>query len=183
MPVHNAVTYVIEGYTAAEALPDPALWNGRTHLLVNSHTATVVWSSTGPTPFSQGGVNVATVSITRGQALQVQSDGVRWVAKSSGMRPIYAATGVSDGSGNVVFAFPVGMFTAAPVVDLAFQGAASASPVDFRITAISAASVTVNVRQSLATVVALVGLTLLAASAPLAGAIIHCTATPAGSTP
>lgn len=71
-------------------------------------------------------------------------------------------------------------FAAAPVVTLAFQGAASASPVDFRITALSATSCTVNVRQSLATVVALIGLTILAASAPLAGATIHIHAIEAG---
>lgn len=183
MPAQDATAYVIEAYTAAEALPDPATVNGRTHLLVNSHTATAVWSSVGVTPFTQGGVNVATLSLARGQALQIQSDGTRWVAKSSGMRPFYAATGVTDAGGNVTFTFPVGMFAAAPVVDLAFQGAASASPVDFRITAISAASVTVNVRQSLATVVALIGLTILAASVNFAGATIHVMATPAGSTP
>lgn len=183
MPVHDMKAYVVEAYTAAESLPDPATVNGRTHLLVNSHTATVVWSSVGATPFQQGGVNLASISLTRGQALQVQSDGTRWVAKSSGARPFYAATGVTDGAGNVTFTFPVGMFTAAPVVDIAFQGAASPSPVDFRITAISAASVTINVRQSLATVVALIGLTILAASVNLAGATMHVMATPAGSTP
>lgn len=183
MTLHDTDAYVAEAASATESLPDPTTVNGRTHLLVNTGTVTAVWSSVGATPFQQGGVNVATISLARGQALQVQSDGTRWVAKSSGMRPIYAATGVTDGAGNVTFAFPAGLFAVAPVVDVAFQGAASASPVDFRITAISAASVTVNVRQSLATVIALLGLTLLAASVPLAGATIHVIATPAGATP
>lgn len=85
----------------------------------------------------------------------------------------FAATGVTDGSGNVTFNFPVGLFSAAPVVTAQYQGAASSSPVDYRITARSATSVTLNVRQSLATVVALIGLTILAQSQPLAGATIH----------
>lgn len=183
MPLHDVPGYVVEAYSAAESLPDPTTVNGRTHLLVNSHTASAVWSSVGPTPFQSGGVNAATLTIVRGNAVQIQSDGTRWVTKSSNGRAFFAATGVSNAAGDVVFAFPVGLFAAAPVVDLAFQGAASASPVDFRITALSATSCTVNVRQSLATVVALVGLTLLAASAPLNGATIHLIATPAGSTP
>lgn len=183
MALHDTEAYLVEAATATESLPDPTTVAGRTHLLVNTGTVTAVWSSTGATPFQQGGVNVATVSITRGQALQVQSDGTRWVAKSSGMRPIFAGTGVTDASGNVTFAFPAGLFAASPVVDVAFQGAASASPVDFRITALSATSCTIHVRQSLATVVALIGLTILAASLPLSGATIHLIATPAGATP
>lgn len=183
MPLHDSDAYVLESATAAESIPDPTTVNGRTHLLVNTGTVTAVWSSVGATPFQQGGANVTTISLTRGQALQVQSDGTRWVAKSSGMRALFAGTGVSNAAGDVVFAFPAGLFAAAPVIDVAFQGAASASPVDYRITALSATSVTINVRQSLATVVALIGLTILAASAPLAGATIHVIATPAGSTP
>lgn len=183
MALHDTDGYIVETATAAESLPDPTTVNGRTHLLVNTGTATVTWSSTGATPFQQGGVNVAMVAVARGQALQIQSDGTRWIVKSSGMRAMYAATGVSNASGDVVFTFPAGLFAAAPVVDVAFQGAASASPVDYRITAISATSVTINVRQSLATVVALIGLTILAASVPLNGATIHVIATPAGATP
>lgn len=183
MPVHDVVGYVIEGYTAAEALPDPVALNGRTHLLVNSSSATATWSSLGATPFQQGGVNVATVALGRGQALQVQSDGARWVARSSGMRPMYAGTAVSDAAGNAVFTIPTGTFTAAPVVSLAFEGAAGNAPVDYRITARTATSITVNVRQAAAIAVALLGLTILVASAPIAGAVIHAVATPAGTTP
>lgn len=184
MSLHDTDAQEIETTGAAESLPDPTLVNGRTHELTNTGTVTAIWSSIGATPFTEGGVNVTTISVPRGDSKQFQSDGVHWVAKSkAGSRPFYAATGVTDGAGLVTFTFPVGMFTAAPVVDLAFQGAASANPVDFRITAVSAASVTVAVRQSLATVIALLGLTLLAASLPLAGATIHCMATPVGSTP
>lgn len=72
-------------------------------------------------------------------------------------------------------------FAAAPVVAVSFQGAAGNSPVDYRVTALTAASCTVNVRQSAATVIALLGLTLLGASLPLAGATIHLLANPPGS--
>lgn len=95
-------------------------------------------------------------------------------------RRTFTATAVSDAAGNATFAFPAGLFTAPPVVSVAFQGAASASPVDYRVTALTAAGATINVRQSLATVVALIGLTILAASAPLAGATIHLIAVAAG---
>lgn len=183
MSLHDTSALVVETTTAAEALPDPTTVNGRTHLLVNAGTTAAVWSSTGAAPFQQGGVNTATLTLGRGSSLLVQSDGTRWVAKSSGGRPMFAATGVTAASGDVTFTFPAGMFAVAPVVTLAFQGAASQSPVDYRITALSATSCTVNVRQSLATVVALIGLTILAASAPLSGATVHLTATPAEATP
>lgn len=92
----------------------------------------------------------------------------------------YAATGVTDASGNVTFSFPAGAFSSPPAVELSFQGSPSNSPVDYRITALSAASVTAHVRQSTATVIALLGLTLLAQSIPLAGATIHLVATRQG---
>lgn len=181
MSLHDTEGYIVEAATAAESLPDPTTVNGRTHLLVNTGTVTAVISSTGATPFQQGGVNVATISLTRGQALQVQSDGTRWVAKSSGMRPFFAATAVSDASGNAVFNFPAGLFAAAPVLDLAIQAAAGSNPIDFRITALSATSATVNVRQSPTLVV--LSLSVLGVAAPLAGVTVHAIATPAGSTP
>lgn len=96
-------------------------------------------------------------------------------------RRVFAATGTTNASGDVTFNFGTA-FTATPVVSVAFQGAASASPVDYRITALSTTSVTINVRQSLATVIALLGLTLLAASLPLNGATIHVTAVEVGTT-
>lgn len=181
MPLHDTDAYIVETATAAESLPDPTTVGGRTHLLVNTGAATAVWSSTGATPFQQGGVNIATVSLTRGQALQVQSDGTRWIAKSSGMRPFYAGTAVTNASGDAVFNFPAGLFVAAPVVDLAIQFAAGSNPIDFRITAVSATSATVNVRQSPTLVV--LSLSVLGVAAPLAGVTVHAIATPAGATP
>ena len=98
----------------------------------------------------------------------------------SGGRRVFSARGTTNASGDVTFNFGTA-FAALPVVSVAFQGAASQSPVDYRITALSTTSVTINVRQSLATVIALLGLTLLAASAPLNGATIHVTAVEVGN--
>lgn len=181
MALHDSDAYTVETTGAAESLPDPTLWNGRTHLLVNTGTATVTWSSIGATPFQQGGANAATLSLARGQAIQVHSDGTRWVAKSSGMRAFYANTAVTDGAGNVTFAFPAGLFAAAPVVGLSIQSGAGSNPIDFRITALSATSATVNVRQSPTLVV--LSLSVLGVAAPLAGVTVHAVATPPGSTP
>lgn len=90
---------------------------------------------------------------------------------------MFSATGITNASGNVTFTFSPA-FAATPVVQLAYQGVAANSPVDMRITSLSPSAVTVNVRRSGATVVALLGLTLLGASVPLAGALIHCFASP-----
>ncbi|BBA98360.1 hypothetical protein RVR_4511 [Actinacidiphila reveromycinica] len=82
---------------------------------------------------------------------------------------IERATGVTDGSGNVTFTWPVGAFSAAPVVTLATQGASA-----FRscsITANSAASTTVNVLASAG--VTLLGIGVLAVGAPAAGVTVH----------
>lgn len=88
MPLHNTDSLIIETDTAAESLPDPTTVNGRTHRLQNTGTVTVVWSSIGATPFSISGVNVATISIPRGQNVLVQSDGVRWVVFTESLVPL-----------------------------------------------------------------------------------------------
>ncbi|MFF4385617.1 hypothetical protein ACFY0G_02305 [Streptomyces sp. NPDC001552] len=183
MSLHDTDAYIVETGTVAESLPDPTTVNGRTHLLENTGTGTVVWSSVGATPFQQGGVNVATISLARGQAIQVQSDGTRWIAKSSGMRAFSAATAVTDGAGNAVFAFPAGLFAVAPIVTATPQAASSNSPIDVRVTAISATSCTINVRQAAVINVALIGLSVLVGTTVAAGITVHLIATPAGSTP
>lgn len=97
------------------------------------------------------------------------------------VRRVFAATGVTDGSGNIVFSFtPV--FAAPPVVTLTLQGAVSTDPVDLRVTSVSASSCSVHARRSPATAIALLGLTLLGSSVPLVGATIHCQAVEAGQT-
>ncbi|MFF4391441.1 hypothetical protein ACFY0G_32330 [Streptomyces sp. NPDC001552] len=183
MSLHDTEGYTIEAATATESLPDPTTVGGRTHLLVNTGTVTAVWSAPGATPFQQGGVNVATISLTRGQAIQVQSDGTRWVAKSSGMRALSAGTAVTDASGNATFAFPAGLFAAAPIVTATPQAASSNSPIDVRVTAISATSCTINVRQAAVINVALIGLSVLVGTTVAPGITVHLIATPAGATP
>lgn len=169
----------------ATTLPDPTTVSGRQNAIYNTALVAVAITSSGPAlPFTVGGVNVASISLGAGQVVVLQSDGVRWQARSSGFnRSIYAATGVTAASGDVTFTFPVGFFAVAPVVDIAYQGAAAVNPVDFRITALTATSCTVNVRISIGITVALLGLTLLGTSTPLSGAIIHLIATNPGGTP
>lgn len=180
MSTRDSDALVIEA-DVAFSLPDPTTVTGRKHLLSNTATASIVVSSTGATPFSTGGTLTATITLPAGQSIIYQSDGVRWVAKSSGGRPFFAGTAVTDASGNAVFNFPAGLFAAAPVVDLAIQFAAGSNPIDFRITALSATAATVNVRQSPTLIV--LSLSVLGVAAPLAGVTVHCIATPAGSTP
>jgi hypothetical protein len=91
-------------------------------------------------------------------------------------RRVFAATGVSDGAGNVTFTFTPA-FPAAPVVSVGLQ-TASTSATEARITALSASSCTVNVRGS--AIVVVLGINVLGAPAPLAGATVHCLAVEAG---
>lgn len=163
------------------SLPDPTLVPGRTHELKNSAAAPVIVSSSGATPFSTGGVNTATITLAGGQAIRYQSDGVRWTAKSSGGRSFFAGSAVSDAAGNATFAFPAGLFASAPIAQAAIQAAASNQPIDYRITAISAAACTIHVRQS--PVLVVLSLSVLGVSAPLAGVTVHLFATPSGATP
>lgn len=182
MSLHDTDSLFLRTFTTAESLPDPTGLDGRAHILVNAGTATATWSASGPpAPFLQGGAAVSTVSVPRGQSMHVQSDGVRWVARSVGSRPMFAGSGVTDGAGNASFAFPAGLFATPPNVALALQAAASNQPIDFRIVALTAVSCIVNVRQS--PVLVVLSLSLLGLAAPLAGVTVHAIATPAGSTP
>lgn len=182
MPLHNTDSLTIETATAAESLPDPTTVGGRLHELVNTGGVTTVWSSTGATPFTEGGVNVATISVLRGETKQFQSDGTRWIAKlKAGGRAFFAGTAVTDGAGNATFAFPVGTFAAAPVVDSAIQFAAGSNPIDYRVVTLTATSCVINVRQSPTLVV--LSLSVLGVAAPLAGVTVHLIATPTGTTP
>lgn len=93
----------------------------------------------------------------------------------------FRAIGTTDASGNVTFNLAAAAFVGVPVVELTLQAASSTSPVDYRVTALTATSCTVHVVQSLATTIALLGLSLLAAAAPLSGATIHIHAFDAGT--
>lgn len=180
MTLWNTDSQTIETATAAESLPDPTTVGGRAHDLTNTGTVTAVWSSTGATPFQVDGVNVATVSVPRGGVMRVQSDGTHWVQiRPFGSRASFAGTAVTNGSGDAVFTFPAGLFPAAPIVVAGIQAAGSNNPIDYRVTALTATSCTVNVRQS--PVVVVLSVSVVGASSPLAGATVHLLATPAGS--
>ncbi|WP_328434581.1 hypothetical protein [Streptomyces sp. NBC_00425] len=183
MSVHgDSEALTIEGAGSAESLVDPALFAGRTLELKNNANVAQTWSSVGATPFVVGGANVATLTIPVGEARRVYSNGTRWVLVSgSGSRPFFAATAVTDASGNATFAFPAGLFSAAPVLDVAIQFAAGSNPIDYRATTLTATSAVVNVRQSPTLVV--LSLSVLGVAAPIAGVTVHAIATPAGATP
>lgn len=180
----SSLFLTVDATAPAPSFPDPTTNTGTTVQVVNVTTASIVLASVGATPFFFGGAAQATFTLLPGVLYGIQSDGVHWIIRTgTATRSIFAATGVTAAGGVVTFTFPTGLFAAAPVVDIAFQGAASPSPVDYRITALTATSCTITVNQSLATVIALLGLSLLAASTPLVGATIHLIATSAGSTP
>lgn len=170
----NALT--LETADATASLPDPTTVTGRTHWLSNTGTATVTWSSIGATPFTVDGANVASLSIPAGRSRQLQSDGVHWVVAPTASRRIFAATGVTDGAGNITFNFSPA-FAATPVITHAIQ-TSSTNLFDARITALSASSVTFNVRGS--AVVVVLGISVLQAPAAASGVTIHCEAIEAG---
>ncbi len=60
--------------------------------------------------------------------------------------PIYAATGISNASGNVIFTFPVSFFAVVPVLAIGVETGLTDTTAA-RITAKSAAACTVNVRR------------------------------------
>lgn len=91
----------------------------------------------------------------------------------------FRATGVTDGSGNATFNLTPAAFASAPVVTAIIQAAGSNNPIDYRITAVTATSVTVNVRQS--SVLIILSLSVLGVSSPLAGVTVHMHAMPSGS--
>jgi hypothetical protein len=179
MSLWNTSAYHLDAATTAESLPDPTTVPGRTHKLINSNTAPAVWSSVGATPFTENGANVTTITVPAGGCKDVQSNGVHWlVVPPSGQRQFYAGTAVTNASGDAVFTFPAGRFPTAPTVSAGIQFAAGSNPIDYRVTALSATSCTVNVRQSPTLVV--LSLSVLGVAAPLAGATVHLHALEAG---
>lgn len=176
MALHNTEALVIETGGAAESLPDPTTVNGRTHILVNTGFATVVWSSTGATPFLVDGVAAATLSLARGTTRTLQSDGTRWAVQPTAARRVFAGKGVSDAAGNTVFTFTP-PFAVAPVVSVGLE-TTNANATEARVTALSASSCTVNTRQSPGVVI--LGISVLQVPQPLAGATVHLLAIEAG---
>ncbi len=91
-------------------------------------------------------------------------------------RRVFAGTGVTDGAGNAVFTFTPA-FAAAPVVNASVE-TTNTNATEARITALSAGSCTVNVRQSPGVVI--LGISVLQVPQPLVGATVHLMATAAG---
>jgi hypothetical protein len=89
----------------------------------------------------------------------------------------YAATTVTDASGNAVFTFPT-PFPSAPVVSASIQTAVT-DATEARITALSATGCTVNARRSPG--VTVVGISVLSFPQPLTGATIHLHAVQPGT--
>lgn len=178
MGLHHTDALIVEtSNDLTPSLPDPASVSGRTHDLTNTSASAAVWTSTGALPFQVDGVAVASLTVARGSALRVQSDGTRWVViRQSGSRRVVAAKGTTDASGNVTFPFTP-PFAAPPVVTNAVE-TATADGTECRITALSASSVTFNARRSPA--VTVLGLSVLAAPQPAVGFTVHAVAMEAG---
>lgn len=180
MTLHDTDCHQLKTASTGETLPDPATVPGRVHDLTNTNASAAVWGSTGATPFQVDGVNVATLSVPSGASVRVRSDGTHWVLiRPVGSRPSWAGTSVTNASGDAVFTFPAGLFPSAPAVTAAIQAADSQNPIDFRVTALTATSCTVRCRQS--PIVVVLSLSVVGASAPIAGVTVHLHATPAGA--
>jgi hypothetical protein len=170
MVLHNTDALVVETLAdATPSLPDPTTVPGRTHDLTNTSTAAATWSSTGATPFSIDGTPVATLVVPGGRARRVQSDGTRWVVAPTAARRVYAGTAVSDASGNAVFTFTP-PFSTVPVTSVGLA-TTNNNVTEARVTALSASSCTVNVRQSPGVVV--LGISVLQVPQSLPGAAVH----------
>jgi hypothetical protein len=163
------------------SLPDPATVAGRTHDLVNTGAAIATWTSIGVLPFHVDGIGVPSLVVARGARVQVQSDGVRWVVISPGgsVGKSVRLTAVTDAAGNATFSLAGAGFGSAPVVTTTVQTPSTGS-IDVKVTALTAASCTVNVRQ--APIVTVVAVSVLGAPAPLVGATVHLHAFVSGST-
>jgi hypothetical protein len=178
MALHDSDSLTIETGEASPTLPDPVAVSGRTHDLTNTSASAAVWGSVGATPFQVDGAAVATLTVPRGASVRVQSDGVRWVVIRPAFagRRLVAAKGVTDGAGQVTFAFTPPFATVPVVTNAVETGTADAT--ECRVTALSASSVTFTARRSPA--VTVLGISVLSASVPLVGATVHATALEAG---
>lgn len=177
MTLYDTTAYQILTADAAASLPDPTTVINRTHILANIGTAPTVWSSVGATPFTQFGVNIATVTVPRAGVLLLYSDGVHWiVTRNATDRRIFSGSGVTDGSGNITFTFTP-PFMAVPVVTQSLT-TANANATEARITALSTSSCTVNARQSPS--VTILGISVLQTPGPLSGATVGIIAVDAG---
>lgn len=169
MTLYDTTAYQVLSADAACSLPDPATVAGRTHILANIGAAPAVWSSVGATPFTQFGVNVATITVPRAGVLLLYSDGAHWiVTRNATDRRIFSGSGVTDASGNVTFTFTP-PFAAPPVVTQSIM-TSNTNATEARITALTASSCTLQARQSPGVVI--LGISVLQVPQPLVGATI-----------
>lgn len=168
--------------TTATQLPQPSTVAGRTHAIINTSTAPVLLTAVAPAlPFKVNGVNVASFSLQPATLYIFQAEASDWLlTNQSANRAFFAGTAVTDASGNAVFTFPAGTFSAPPVVDTEIQFPASPNPIDHRITALTATSCTINCKQSPTLIV--LSLSVLGVAANISGVTVHLIATPAGVT-
>lgn len=122
MTLHNTTSLILETVANAQSLPDPTTVNGRTHVLVNTGTATATWSSTGATPFTENAVNVATITVAAGQFKMLHSNGTRWAVS-----PVASDTVIPAATVNPANLPLVNGFTSWNYDPIAWQG--SGSPV------------------------------------------------------
>lgn len=164
-----------------EELFNPVSRPNQTHILFNYGTGDQIWTAPGGggTPFFEDGVAVASITVPPGATKGVHSDGVHWVVTSDstpgggsvGQRRIFSADGVTNAAGNVTFNF-VPPFATPPIVATAIGPAGvTADATEARITALTASSVTINVRRSPAVV--LLGISVLQTPVNDVGAQVH----------
>lgn len=95
-----------------------------------------------------------------------------------GVRRVFSAAGVTDASGNVTFTF-VPAFAATPVVEGQVGPSGDTALVECRLTAVSTASATFNVRRSPSVVI--LGISVLQVPANAPGVTVQCIAVEAGA--
>jgi hypothetical protein len=178
MALQATESYLLE-VDQATTLPDPATVNGRTHQIDNTSTATITITSTGATPFTENGVNVVSITLARGASKLLQSNGTRWVViNNTAGRHQFAATGVTDASGNVTFTYATPFVN--PVVEGQIGPSADTALVEGRLTASTTTSCTFNVRRSPSVVI--LGISVLQVPQNAPGVTVQCFVTEAGET-
>lgn len=177
MVFYDTNALIITAAAAANSIPDPTTVPQRTHDLTNVSGANQTWTSSGPAnPFTVDGSPAASLVIPPGRTRRLQSNGSTWVVAPTSNRRIFAGSGVSNASGDVVFTFSPA-FSAVPDVAQGVQ-TSNTNATEARITALSASSCTVNVRQSPGVVI--LGISVLQVPQPLVGATVHIVAVEPG---
>ena len=177
MTLYDTTAYQIVSADTANSLPDPVTVAGRTHILGNVGSAPSVWSSIGATPFTQFGVNIATITVPRAGVLLLYSDGAHWIiTRNATDRRIFSGSGVTNASGDVSFTFSP-PFMVAPVLATSLT-TANTNATEARVTSLTTTGCTINVRQSPSVVI--LGISVLQTPQPLAGATVGVVAVDAG---